>query len=125
MISEWIARLDELIWGPWLLIFMLGTGAWLMLRLHFLPVRRLKFALRCVLGLEPEYGKDGRRRERRRRRGTGGMSPFASLTTELAATIGTGNIVGVATAMVLGGPGALLWMLAASVLGLATKLVES
>ncbi len=125
MISEWIARLDDLIWGPWLLIFMLGTGVWLMLRLRFLPVRRLKFALRCVLGLEPEYGKDGRRRERRGRRSAGGMSPFASLTTELAATIGTGNIVGVATAMVLGGPGALLWMLAASVLGLATKLVES
>lgn len=54
-----------------------------------------------------------------------GVSSFASFTTELAATIGTGNIVGVATAMVLGGPGALFWMMAASVLGLATKLVES
>ena len=116
MISAWIAKLDEMIWGPWLLFIMLGTGAWLMLRLRLLPVKRLKFALRCVVGLEPE---------REKRRSRTGVSPFASLTTELAATIGTGNIVGVATAMVLGGPGALLWMLAASVLGLATKLVES
>lgn len=126
--ADWIAKLDELIWGPWLLVLMLGTGIWLMLRLEFLPVRRLKFALRCVFGQEPERkqrsynslkdvsskGASGR-----------GVSPFASLTTELAATIGTGNIVGVATAMVLGGPGALFWMMAASVLGLATKLVES
>lgn len=116
MVSAWIAKLDEMIWGPWMLMFLLGTGAWLMVRLRFLPVRRLKFALRCALGTEPE-------RERRTKQS--GVSPFASLTTELAATIGTGNIVGVATAMVLGGPGALLWMMAASVFGLATKLVES
>ena len=116
MFSVWIAKLDEIIWGPWMLVFMLGMGAWLMVRLRFLPVRRLGFALRCVLGIEPE---------REKRKSRTGVSPFASLTTELAATIGTGNIVGVATAMVLGGPGALLWMMAASVFGLATKLVES
>lgn len=116
MFSVWIAKLDEIIWGPWMLFFMLGMGAWLMVRLRFLPVRRLGFALRCVLGIEPE---------REKRKSRTGVSPFASLTTELAATIGTGNIVGVATAMVLGGPGALLWMMAASVFGLATKLVES
>lgn len=129
MIAEWIAKLDELIWGPWLLIFMLGTGVWLMLRLRFLPVKKLKFALRCALGLESEYMRDGSRRTnaglKGSSKGSSGVSPFASLTTELAATIGTGNIVGVATAMVLGGPGALLWMMAASMLGLATKLVES
>ncbi|MCM1100534.1 MAG: amino acid carrier protein [Clostridium sp.] len=125
MIAEWMAGLDELIWGPWLLVFMLGTGAWLMLRLRFLPVKRLKFALRCALGLEPEYMRDGRCKTDVKHGGSSGVSPFAALTTELAATIGTGNIVGVATAMVLGGPGALLWMMAASVLGLATKLVES
>ncbi len=116
MISRWIAKLDEMIWGPWMLLLMLGTGAWLMVRLRFLPVRRLMFALRCVFVPDPNGGKGETR---------GGVSPAASLMTELAATIGTGNIVGVATAMVLGGPGALLWMMAASVLGLATKLVES
>ncbi len=118
MIAEWIAKLDEMIWGPWLLGLMLGTGLWLMLRLEFLPVRRIKFAMRCAVGLEPEHMNKSRQSSK-------GVSSFASLTTELAATIGTGNIVGVATAMVLGGPGALFWMMAASVLGLATKLVES
>lgn len=125
MISEWIAGLDELIWGPWLLIFMLGTGAWLMLRLRFLPVKRLKFALRCAFGLETDESRRQLRRTYMGHKSSSGVSPFASLTTELAATIGTGNIVGVATAMVLGGPGALFWMMAASMLGLATKLVES
>lgn len=122
MIAEWIAGLDEIVWGPWLLVLMLGTGMWLMLRLEFLPVRRLKFALRCAFGMEPEEkqltGHSSNSKPK-------GVSSFASLTTELAATIGTGNIVGVATAMVLGGPGALFWMMASSVLGLATKLVES
>lgn len=118
MIAKLIAELDELIWGPWLLVLMLGTGVWLMLRLEFLPVRRLRFALRCAFGMEPDMSRKSSQSSK-------GVSPFASLTTELAATIGTGNIVGVATAMVLGGPGALFWMMAASVLGLATKLVES
>ncbi len=123
MIAEWIAELDELIWGPWLLVLMLGTGVWLMLRLEFLPVRRLKFALRCAFGMD---SKQIQMSSQLRKEGSSkGVSPFASLSTELAATIGTGNIVGVATAMVLGGPGALFWMMAASVLGLATKLVES
>ncbi len=126
--AEWIAKLDEMIWGPWLLVLMLGTGTWLMLRLEFLPVRRLKFALRCVFGLERERRYEPRdliKHISSKGDSGKGVSPFASLTTELAATIGTGNIVGVATAMVLGGPGALFWMMAASVLGLATKLVES
>lgn len=123
MIAEWIAELDDLIWGPWLLTLMLGTGIWLTLRLEFLSVRRLKFALRCVFGLAPEQGKVSVNSAKRN--SAKGVSSFASLSTELAATIGTGNIVGVATAMVLGGPGALFWMMAASVLGLATKLVES
>lgn len=123
MIAEWIAELDELIWGSWLLVLMLGTGVWLMLRLEFLPVRRLKYALRCVFGLESEQMQAPS--HSLKKGASKGVSSFASLSTELAATIGTGNIVGVATAMVLGGPGALFWMMAASVLGLATKLVES
>ncbi len=123
MIAEWIAELDELIWGPWLLVLLLGTGIWLTLRLEFLPLRRLKFALRCAFGLESE--KEQVPSHSLKKDSSNGVSSFASLSTELAATIGTGNIVGVATAMVLGGPGALFWMMAASVLGLATKLVES
>ncbi len=115
---EFLKELDHLVWGPFMLLFLLGTGCYLMLRLRFLPLRRLKFALLCAVG--KEGGRATRQKEK-----SGGVSSFSSLTTELAATIGTGNIVGVATAMVLGGPGALLWMILSSVIGMATKLTES
>lgn len=119
MIAQLLHRLDEIVWGPWLLGLLLGTGIFLMLKLHFLPLRRLGYALRCIVGA------DGNGKNSKGQSSGGNVSPFASLTTELAATIGIGNIVGVATAMVLGGPGAIFWMMAASVPGLALKLVES
>ena len=126
-VNEWIEKIDDLVWGPWMLVLLLGTGIYLTIRLRFLNIRRLGFALKCAFGLE-----DGRREKKTGetgRRGkawkSGRVSSFSSLTTELAATIGTGNILGVSTAMVLGGPGALFWMVAASVTGMATKLVES
>lgn len=126
-VDEWIEKIDDLVWGPWMLVLLLGTGIYLTIRLRFLNIRRLGFALKCAFGLE-----DGRREKktgetgRRGKAGKSGrVSSFSSLTTELAATIGTGNILGVSTAMVLGGPGALFWMVAASVTGMATKLVES
>lgn len=106
--AEFIRCFNEIVWGKGLLCLLLGTGVWLMVRLRFLPLRKLPFALSCIFS------------ER-----NGKVSPYAALTAELAATIGTGNIVGVATAMVLGGPGALLWMMIAAVFGMATKLVES
>ena len=93
---------------------LLGTGCYLMLSLRFLPLKNLPAALRRVFLPESWKGTEGK-----------GVSSFSSLTTELAATIGTGNIVGVATAMVLGGPGALFWMLLSGIIGLSTKLVES
>lgn len=117
IIAVWIERIDDIVWGPGMLFLLLGTGVYLMLRLRFLPLRNLKFALLCAIGWEEK--------EKKARRQTDGVSSFSALTTELAATIGTGNIVGVATAMVLGGPGALLWMMLSSVIGMATKLVES
>lgn len=126
-VNEWIEKIDDLVWGPWMLVLLLGTGIYLTIRLRFLNIRRLGFALKCAFGLE-----DGRREKktgetgRRGKAGKSGrVSSFSSLTTELAPTIGTGNILGVSTAMVLGGPGALFWMVAASVTGMATKLVES
>lgn len=112
-IGEVLKQIDNFVWGPWMLLFLLGTGCYLMIRLRFLPLRRLKFALYCAVGKEGKAATEE------------GVSSFASLTTELAATIGTGNIVGVATAMVLGGPGALLWMMISAVIGMSTKLVES
>lgn len=112
-----LQQVDEIIWGPWLIFLLLGTGCYLMIRLRFLPIVNLGAALRAV------FGRESRKRNEPDDRT--GVSSFAALTTELAATIGTGNIVGVATAMVLGGPGALFWMLLSGVIGLSTKLVES
>ena len=115
-----IKKVDDLVWGPVTLTLLLGTGIYLMFRLKFLPLKNLKFALLCAVGMEGMESRGGRTGKK-----ASGVSSFSSLTTELAATIGTGNIVGVATAMVLGGPGALLWMMLSSLAGLATKLTES
>lgn len=102
-----------LLWGPGTLALLLGTGVFLTVRMSFLPWRRLGFALRSALGREA------------RKAGTSGVSPFSALMTALAATIGTGNIVGVATALVAGGPGALVWMEISALFGMATIFAES
>lgn len=124
-VTEWIRRIDDLVWGPWLLFLLLGTGIYLMLSLRFLPLKNLKFAFGCALDREKKYGGGDAGRGPEKKRASGQISALSSLTTELAATMGTGNIIGVATAMALGGPGALFWMVAASLMGMATKLVES
>ena len=104
---------NELMWGPGTLALLLGTGVFLTLRMRLLPWRRLGFALRSALGREARQpGKDG-------------VSPFSALMTALAASIGTGNIVGVATALVAGGPGALVWMELSALFGMATIFSES
>lgn len=123
-IALYIKMLDDRVWGPWMLTLLLGTGIYLMLQLRFLPLKNLKFALLCAIGMEGR-GRESSLPARTEGKQNGGVSSFSSLTTELAATIGTGNIVGVSTAMVLGGPGALLWMMLASIAGMATKLTES
>lgn len=113
-LRSFMERADDLVWGPWMLALLLGTGIYLMIKLRFLPLKNLKYALKsAVSGEAKESGTKG------------GISSFSSLMTELAITIGTGNILGVATAMVLGGPGALFWMVVTSFIGLATKLAES
>ena len=104
--------LNTLLWGPGTLTLILGTGAWLTLRTGGFPQRNLGRALTLSLGREA------------RRKGRGGVSPFGSLMTALASTVGTGNIVGVAAALVSGGPGALVWMELAALLGLAAKFAE-
>ena len=118
-IAVFLRKVDDIVWGPYMLIFLLGTGIYLMVRMRFLPIKNLGYALKCAIGM------DSSKTSVKPGTGSGDISPFSSLMTELAATIGTGNIVGVATAMVLGGPGALIWMLVSSVIGLSTKLAES
>ena len=110
---QWIKRISQWVWGPWMLVLLVGTGVFLTIRLKAYPWRNLGFALRAVF------------QKTKGRRGSGDISPFQSLMTSLAATIGTGNLVGVATAMVLGGPGALVWMWVSALFGLSTKFAES
>ena len=113
-VAAWIARIDRLVWGPGMLALLMGTGVFLTLRTRFLPWRNLGWALRSVLGRQARSGA----------RGAGDVSPFSALMTTLAATIGTGNIAGVATALVAGGPGALVWMALSALLGLSSKCAE-
>lgn len=103
------------VWGPFMLALLVGTGVFLSIRLKFLPWRNLGYALKSVF----------RKPDQDAAKGEGDITPFQSLMTALAATIGTGNIVGVATAMVLGGPGALVWMWLSALFGLSTKYAES
>ena len=98
-LNEIVTRIDDFVWGPVMLILLVGTGIFLTVRTRFLTWRNLGYALKSTLSKEA----------RTKSRGQGDVSPFSALTTALAATIGTGNIVGVATAMVSSGPGALVW----------------
>lgn len=104
-------RLSDLLWGPVMITMITGVGLYLMIKLHFLPLRKLMFGLRSILHNEDEE--------------KGGTSAFSALAMELACTIGTGNIIGVTSALMLGGPGALFWMNVSAFIGMATKLVES
>ena len=104
-----LKELDALVWGPPLLILLVGTGIYLTLRLGLLQILRLPKAFQLI------FTKD---------KGHGDVSSFAALCTALAATVGTGNIIGVATAIKVGGPGALFWMWVAAFFGMATKYAE-
>ena len=112
--SEVVSKVDDFVWGPVMLVLLVGTGVYLTIRTGFLPWRNLPYALKSTLSKEA----------RTKSRGEGDVSPFSALTTALAATIGTGNIVGVATAMVSGGPGALVWMWISACFGLTSKFSE-
>lgn len=109
-LQETLQTINQLVWGPPLLILLVGTGIYFTFRLGLLQFRHLPTALKMV------FSKD--------KSGNGDVSSFAALCTALSATIGTGNIVGVATAIKLGGPGALFWMWLAAVFGMATKYAE-
>lgn len=113
--SDIISAVNNFVWGPVMLALLMGTGIFLTVRLKFKPWLNLGYALKSVFAKQDKTRSDD----------SGDISPFQSLMTALAATIGTGNIVGVATAMVLGGPGALVWMWISALFGLSTKYAES
>lgn len=108
-INEFFSVTSSLLWGWPMIILLLGTHLFLTIRLHF-PQRHIFKAIRLSVQRDPDA--------------TGDVSQFSSLATALAATIGTGNIIGVATAIALGGPGAVLWCWLTGVFGIATKYAE-
>jgi AGCS family alanine or glycine:cation symporter len=107
------AALNGLVWGWPMIALLMGTGLWLTVRTGGIQFRRLGFALREVLG-----------RVMWRSGGTGEVRPFQAVATALASTVGVGNIAGVATAIFLGGPGAVFWLWISGLLGMATKYAE-
>lgn len=109
-INEWLKVIDDFVWGVPLMVLILSGGFLLTVRTRCLQVRRLPLALRWMV--KNEEG------------GEGEVSSFGALCTALSATIGTGNIVGVATAVCAGGPGAIFWMILAAFFGMATKYSE-
>ena len=105
-----LSDINSAVWGPWMLALLFGTHIFLTFRLKFIQ----KYLFHAIkISLE------------RNKEGEGDVSQFGALTTALAATIGTGNIVGVATAIAAGGPGAVLWMWLTGVFGIATKYSEA
>ena len=111
-ISQLLNDVNDFVWGPIMLALLVGTGVFLTIRLKFLPWRNLIwYSVKLIFRKKSQHEGD--------------ISPFQSLMTALSATVGTGNIVGVATAMVLGGPGAIVWMWISAAFGLSTKYAES
>ena len=110
--TAWMNELNSIVWGPAMLVLILGTGFYLQLRLGGMPIRKIGAGLRLVWN-----GRGGDEAH-------GEVSPYSALMTCLAATIGVGNIAGVATAIALGGPGAVFWMWMTALVGMATKYAE-
>ena len=109
-VNEFLTKVDDLVWGVPLMILIMAGGILLTIRMGLLQVRKLPLALKWMVRNEEE--------------GEGEVTSFGALCTALSATIGTGNIVGVATAIGAGGPGALFWMELAAFFGMATKYAE-
>ncbi|RST72304.1 sodium:alanine symporter family protein [Siminovitchia acidinfaciens] len=112
-VLEFLNYVSGLVWGLPLIILLIGTGIYLTIRIGFLQVRMLPYSLKLAFSFKQDKGSEG------------DISHFQALMTALAATVGTGNIVGVATAVVLGGPGAVFWMWISAFFGMATKYAEA
>lgn len=112
LITGVIKYINGIVWGPLMLTLILGTGFFLMVGLKFMPLIRLKNGFQLLW--------QGRSSDK-----AGEITPFNALMTSLSATVGTGNIAGVATAIAIGGPGALFWMWLTALVGMATKYAEA
>ena len=112
MFEQAVDAVNSFVWGPVMLALLLGTGVYLSIGLKGMTVRRIPYAFKQLL-------------KGRQSSGEGEISPFNALMTALSSTVGTGNIAGVATAIGIGGPGALFWMWCTALVGLATKYSEA
>ena len=112
MFEQFIDTVNSVVWGPAMLILLLGTGVFLTIGLRGITITRIPYAFGQLL-----KGRKGS--------GEGEISPFNALMTALSSTVGTGNIAGVATAIGIGGPGALFWMWCTALVGMATKYAEA
>ncbi len=108
-----LSSISSFVWGPPLLVLIVGTGIYFTIRIGFLQVKLLPYSLKLAFNKKQDNQSKG------------DISHFQALMTALAATVGTGNIVGVATAILIGGPGALLWMWVSAFFGMATKYAEA
>jgi AGCS family alanine or glycine:cation symporter len=111
-VSAIIGSINGWVWGPPMLVLILGTGLFLSIGLKAMPLLRLGYGFRMLW-------------RGRKEQGSGDITPFNALMTSLSATIGTGNIAGVATALAIGGPGALFWMWMTALVGMSTKYAEA
>ena len=117
LLTSWITTLNGIVWGPLMLLLILGVGLYLMAGLTAYPLRNIGKAFGLLFRDRKSAQADNKDR--------GQISPFNALMTSLSATIGTGNIAGVATAITIGGPGALFWMWCTALVGMATKYAEA
>ncbi len=117
-ILEINSAINSVVWGPPMLILLIGVGLYLSIRTKFIAIRKLGLVLKNTIG--SMFSKKGEKAQSE----DGELSPFQALSTALAATVGTGNVAGVATAIALGGPGAVFWMWIAAIVGMTTKFAE-
>ncbi|MFV8834874.1 sodium:alanine symporter family protein [Aquisalimonas sp.] len=114
LVTELLEGISGFVWGPVMLVLLLGTGLYLTIGLRGMPIRRIGYGFRQMM-----LGRRAAEKDK------GEITPFQALATALSATIGTGNIAGVATAIALGGPGAVFWMWMTALVGMATKYAEA
>ena len=113
-IRSLMGQLNGIVWGYPMLILIVGVGVLLTISLKFMPLRKVGYGFKLLMQKKPDGDEK-----------SGEIHPFAALMTALSATIGTGNIAGVATAIAIGGPGALFWMWITALVGMAIKYAEA
>jgi len=113
-LNDIVKVLNDIAWGPWMLLLLVGTGIFLSARVGFIQFSKFGYAMKNTIG----------RIFRKQTAGKGEVTPFQAMTTALAATVGTGNIAGVTGAIAVGGPGAVFWMWVSALFGMVTKYSE-